>query len=87
MVTPEEIQRIPLFATLTAAQCEQLSGVVADISLKAGKFDDSIKWHKKRAEMVPTTDLRADRSHRLDVIRIEADWPPVDLQEPIESSP
>ena len=40
MVTPEEIQRISLFASLTPAQCEQLSGVVADITLKAGETGD-----------------------------------------------
>ena len=38
MVTPEEIERIPLFAMLTQAQREQLSGVAADISLKPGEY-------------------------------------------------
>src|SRR5215212_473617 len=38
MVTPEEIGRIPLLATLDPAQREQLCRVAADISLLAGEY-------------------------------------------------
>src|SRR5829696_2970442 len=38
MVTPEEIGRVPLFAELDAAQCDQLSRLAADISLVAGEY-------------------------------------------------
>jgi thioredoxin reductase (NADPH) len=38
MVTPDEIERLPLFATLDEEQREQVSGVAADISLVSGEY-------------------------------------------------
>src|SRR5215831_9282358 len=43
---------------------------LAQINQQAGKFDDAIKWHKKRAEMVTVVDLKADSWYSIGVL----DW-------------
>jgi len=43
---------------------------LAQINQQAGKWDDAIKWHKQRAEMVPSVDLKADSWYSIGVL----DW-------------
>src|SRR5262249_21435810 len=43
---------------------------LAQINQQAGKYDDAIKWHKKKAEMVTSNDLKADSWYSIGVL----DW-------------
>jgi len=43
---------------------------LAQINQQAGNSDEAIKWHKKKAEMVPTQDLKADSWYSIGVL----DW-------------
>lgn len=43
---------------------------LANINTQAGKIDEAIKWHKKRAEMVTSVDAKADSYYSVGVL----DW-------------
>ncbi len=45
-------------------------GQLAHISTQAGNYDEAIKWHRKRAELSPAADAKADSWYSIGVL----DW-------------